>query len=54
MIDTITDNKLELLYQWLVEAHQIVIDPDADNYFAYERVETLLRQSINTLTGEHI
>jgi hypothetical protein len=48
----LSENKLEQLYQWLTEAHQIVTDPDVDDYFAYERVETLLRQSINILKGE--
>ena len=50
----LSENQLEQLYEWLVEAHQIVTDPDVDDYFAYERVETLLRQSINTLKGDPI
>jgi len=42
----------EMMYQWLVEAHQIVLDPDADQYFAANRIETLIRNCILTLKGD--
>ena len=48
----LSDNQFEQLYQWLVEAHQIVLDPDADQYFAANRMENLIRNCILTLKGE--
>ena len=48
----LSDNQLEQLYHWLVEAHQIVVDPDADQYFAENRIETLIRNCILTLKGD--
>ena len=48
----LSDNQLEQLYQWLVEAHQIVLDPDADQYFAANRMENLIRNCILTLKGD--
>jgi len=48
----INDTQAEQLYVWLVEAHQIVVDPDADQYFAANRIETLIRNCILTLKGD--
>ena len=48
----LSDNQLEQLYQWLVEAHQIVLDPDSDDYFDGNRLDTLLNRCIKTLKGE--
>jgi len=50
--DLNTQQGRQLLLELLEEAHSIVVDPDSDDYFAGNRLDNLLIQSIKLLKGE--
>jgi hypothetical protein len=47
-----TVNRDQLLLEMLEEAHLILVDPDSDDYFDGNRLDTLLNRCIKTLKGE--
>ena len=50
--DLNTQQGRQLLLELLEEAHLIVVDPDSDDYFDGNRLDTLLTRCIKTLKGE--
>ena len=50
--DITTQTGQKILLELLEEAHLIVVDPDSDNYFDGNRLDTLLNRCIKTLKGE--
>ena len=50
--DLNTQQGRQLLLDLLEEAHLIVVDPDSDDYFDSNRLDTLLTRCIKTLKGE--
>ena len=50
--DLNTQQGRQLLLELLEEAHLIVVDPDSDDYFYGNRLDTLLNRCIKTLKGE--
>ena len=50
--DLNTQASQKILLQMLEEAHLIVVDPDSDDYFDGNRLDTLLTYCIKTLKGE--
>ena len=50
--DLNTQASHKILLQMLEEAHLIVVDPDSDDYFDGNRLDTLLTFCIKTLKGE--
>ena len=50
--DLNTQQGRQLLLELLEEAHLIVVDPDSDDYFDGNRLDTLLTYCIKTLKGE--
>ena len=50
--DITTHTGQQILLELLEEAHLIVVDPDSDDYFDGNRLDTLLTRCIKTLKGE--
>ena len=50
--DLNTQASQKILLEMLEEAHLIVVDPDSDDYFDGNRLDTLLTYCIKTLKGE--
>ena len=50
--DITTQTGQKILLELLEEAHLIVVDPDSDDYFDGNRLDTLLTRCIKTLKGE--
>ena len=50
--DLNTQASQKILLELLEEAHLIVVDPNSDDYFDGNRLDTLLNRCIKTLKGE--
>ena len=50
----LSEQTINEIFDMLVDAHLILNDPDSDQYYAFERLDTLLSKSIKALKGEPV
>jgi len=50
----LSEQTINEVFNMLVDAHLILNDPESDQYYAFERLDTLLSRSIKALKGEPV
>jgi len=50
----LSEQTINEVFNMLVDAHLILNDPESDQYYAFERLDTVLSRSIKALKGEPV